>query len=159
MIVLRKQPAARPSGQDGASAGEGGTYVLDEQVGFILRQASQRHAVLFAARMGAEITPTQWAALAKLHEVGPTSQNRLGRMTAMDVATIKGVVDRLMKRGFVHSMADEADARRRFLALSDEGRAFVAANLSVAREITRETLAPLTEHEQAAFVILLEKLK
>lgn len=156
MSLLRKQPA-EPSGEDGAPAGE--PYVLDEQVGFILRQASQRHAILFAGRMGADITPTQWAALSKLHEVGPTSQNRLGRMTAMDVATIKGVVDRLTKRGFVRSTADEGDARRRFLALSDEGRAFVAANLPVAREITRETLAPLTEPERATFVALLEKLR
>ena len=82
-----------------------GDYVLDSQVGFILRQASQRHTALFASRMGAETTPTQWAALAKLHEIGPTSQNQLGRMTAMDVATIKGVVDRLMKRGLGRSMA------------------------------------------------------
>jgi DNA-binding MarR family transcriptional regulator len=156
MSLLRKQPA-EPSGEDGAPAGE--AYVLDEQVGFILRQASQRHAALFAARMGADITPTQWAALSKLHEVGPTSQNRLGRMTAMDVATIKGVVDRLTKRGFVRSTAHEGDARRRFLALSDEGRDFVAANLPVAREITRETLAPLTEREQATFVALLERLR
>jgi len=156
MSLLRKQRLP-PSGEDGAPAGD--PYVLDEQVGFILRQASQRHAILFSARMGPDITPTQWAALSKLHEVGPTSQNRLGRMTAMDVATIKGVVDRLTKRGFVRSTADEGDARRRFLALSDEGRAFVAANLPAAHEITRETLARLTEREQATFATLLEKLR
>ncbi len=133
-------------------------YLLDVQVGFILRQASQRHAALFAARMG-DITPTQWAALSKLHEVGPTSQNLLGRMTAMDVATIKGVADRLMKRGLVRSTADESDARRRLLALSGEGRDFVEANFAAAHVITRETLAPLTEREQAIFVDLLTKLK
>ena len=134
-------------------------YVLDSQVGFILRQASQRHAALFASRMGAETTPTQWAALAKLHEIGPTSQNQLGRMTAMDVATIKGVVDRLMKRGLVRSATDETDARRRLLTLSDAGRAFVEANFDAAHAVTRETLAPLAERERAMFVALLEKLK
>jgi MarR family transcriptional regulator, lower aerobic nicotinate degradation pathway regulator len=133
-------------------------YVLDGQVGFILRQASQRHAALFASRMGAEITPTQWAALAKLHEIGPTSQNQLGRMTAMDVATVKGVVDRLMKRGLVRSTSDEADARRRLLALSKEGWVFVEANVATAHAITRETLAPLTEREKALFVALLGRL-
>jgi len=133
-------------------------YVLDSQVGFILRQASQRHAALFAALMGVETTPMQWAALAKLREIGPTSQNQLGRMTAMDVATIKGVVDRLMKRGLVRSMADEGDARRRLLALSEEGRTFVEANVMTAHAITRETLAPLTEREKALFVALLGKL-
>lgn len=35
--------------------------------------------------------------------------------------------------------------------------AFVAANLRIAREITREILAFLTERVQATFVALLEK--
>jgi len=49
--------------------------------------------------------------LAKLYEVGPCSQNRLGRLTAMDAATIKGVIDRLTKRGFTEVRADLQDAR------------------------------------------------
>jgi hypothetical protein len=68
-------------------------YVLDEQVGFALRQAQQRHTTIFAAKMIEDLTPTQWAALAKLRELGDCSQNHLGRLTAMDAATIKGVVD------------------------------------------------------------------
>jgi MarR family transcriptional regulator, lower aerobic nicotinate degradation pathway regulator len=132
-------------------------YRLDEQVGFILRQASQRHAALFAARLG-DITSMQWAALSKLHEVGQTSQNLLGRLTAMDVATIKGVVDRLMKRGFVRSETDAADARRRRLALTAAGRAFVEANFGEAVAISDDTLAPLTARERAVFMNLLGKL-
>ncbi len=109
--------------------------------------------------MGADTTPTQWAALAKLHEVGATSQNLLGRMTAMDVATIKGVVDRLMKRGLLRSTADDSDARRRLLTLSGEGRAFVEGNFPAAHAITQDTLAPLTDRERLAFAALLEKLR
>jgi hypothetical protein len=67
-------------------------YVLDEQVGFALRQAQQRHTTIFAAKMIEGLTPTQWAALAKVREVGDCSQNHLGRLTAMDAATIKGVI-------------------------------------------------------------------
>src|SRR6266446_7616463 len=70
------------------------SYILDEQIGFILRQVWQRHATIFAREIGINLTPTQWAALAKLNETGPCSQNQLGRLTAMDVATIKGVIDR-----------------------------------------------------------------
>ena len=62
-------------------------YVLDEQVGFILRQVWQRHSAIFSREIGTNITPTQWAALSKLAEAGPCSQNQLGRLTAMDVAT------------------------------------------------------------------------
>lgn len=144
----------RERGQDQAAA-----YVLDEQVGFILRQAAQRHAVIFAARMDSELTATQWAALSKLYEVGPTSQNHLGRLTAMDVATIKGVVDRLLKRGFVAAMPDKDDARRRLLVVTDEGRAFAEAHFATAHAITAETLAPLSADEQAAFLAYLKRLR
>lgn len=133
------------------------SYLLDEQVGFVLRQASQRHASLFATRLG-DVTAMQWAALAKLCQVGPTSQNRLGRLTAMDVATVKGVVDRLMKRGFVVSQPDGDDARRRLLALTEHGRAFVEASLPGAFAVSADTLAPLTARERAIFMTLLAKL-
>src|ERR1700745_1400993 len=84
-------------------------YVLEEQIGFILRQVWQRHAAIFAAGIGANLTPPQWAALAKLAETGPCSQNQLGRLTAMDVATIKGVIDRLTARGLTETSADPQD--------------------------------------------------
>src|ERR1700754_4900963 len=87
-------------------------YLLDEQIGFILRQVSQRHAAIFARDIGIEMTPTQWAALARLLETGPCSQTLLGRLTAMDVATIKGVIDRLTARGLTETSPDPEDGRR-----------------------------------------------
>jgi len=32
---------------------------LDDQIGFILRQATQRHAAIFASGIGGDLTPTQ----------------------------------------------------------------------------------------------------
>lgn len=134
-------------------------YVLEEQVGFILRQVSQRHGAIFAQRIGDELTPTQWAALAKLAETGPCSQNQLGRLTAMDVATIKGVVDRLTKRGLTETESDPTDGRRLLVALTAEGRVVTERAEAAALDITRETLAPLTAEEQALAVTLLKKLR
>ena len=39
-------------------------YILDHQIGFILRQAYQKHALLFVECFGEDFTPTQWAAVA-----------------------------------------------------------------------------------------------
>ena len=39
-------------------------YRLDDQIGFILRQVSQRHTGIFSERMLDGVTPTQWAVLA-----------------------------------------------------------------------------------------------
>jgi DNA-binding MarR family transcriptional regulator len=58
-------------------------------VGFLLRQVNQRHTGLFASLIGDETTPTQWAVLARLMEAGASSQNALGRQTAMDAATVR----------------------------------------------------------------------
>jgi MarR family transcriptional regulator, lower aerobic nicotinate degradation pathway regulator len=131
-------------------------YVLDRQVGFILRQVVQRHIAIFTKRMISELTPTQFAALAKLYEVGPCSQNRLGRLTAMDAATIKGVIDRLTKRGFTEVRPDAEDARLLMVHLTGRGRKIAVAAIREAASITAETLAPLSKAEQG---ILLRHLK
>ncbi len=135
-----------------------GRYVLDEQVGFLMRVAMQRHTSIFTTRIIEGLTQTQFAALAKLYEVGPCSQSHLGRLIFLDAATIKGVVDRLGARGFITALADPKDRRRRAVALTERGRAVTEAAMVVAAKITAETLAPLTTQEQRIVTQLLKKL-
>ncbi|MCW5689302.1 MAG: MarR family transcriptional regulator [Pseudolabrys sp.] len=135
-----------------------GGYALDEQVGFLMRVAMQRHTSIFTANMIDGLTQTQFAALAKLYEVGPSSQNHLGRLIFLDAATIKGVVDRLSVRGFVTALSDPKDRRRRAVALTEEGRRVTEAAMKVAARITAETLTPLTAAEQRTIATLLKKL-
>jgi DNA-binding MarR family transcriptional regulator len=134
------------------------SYVLDEQVGFLMRVAMQRHTSIFMSRMSDGLTQTQFAALAKLYEVGPCSQNHLGRLIFLDAATIKGVVDRLGARGLVTALNDPTDRRRRAVALTEQGRTVTAAAQLVAAEITAATLEPLTPDERRMVVRLLKKL-
>ena len=135
---------------------EHGGYVLDDQAGFLMRIAMQRHTSIFASRMVADLTQTQFAALAKL--IGPCSQNHLGRLIYLDAATIKGVVDRLHMRGFVTALNDPNDRRRRAVALTERGRQVTEAAVRVAADITATTLAPLSAEEQRQIVKLLRKL-
>jgi MarR family transcriptional regulator, lower aerobic nicotinate degradation pathway regulator len=134
-------------------------YILEEQIGFILRQVWQRHATIFAREIGINLTPTQWAALTKLSETGPCSQNQLGRLTAMDVATIKGVIDRLCARGLTETSADPEDGRRLLVNLTRAGQQLAEKAEPNALTITKETLAPLEADEQETLVTLLSKLR
>src|SRR5689334_14790231 len=115
-------------------------YALDEQIGFLMRVAMQRHTSIFMSRMIEGLTQTQFAALAKLYEVGPCSQNHLGRLIYLDAATIKGVVDRLHVRGFLTALSDPKDRRRRAVRLTERGREATEAAMKVAAEITAATL-------------------
>ena len=133
-------------------------YVLDKQIGFLMRVAMQRHTAIFTSRMIEGLTQTQFAALAKLYEVGPCSQNHLGRLIYLDAATIKGVVDRLVSRGFVSAVSDQKDRRRRAVTLTDRGRVVTEAAMQIAAQITAATLRPLTADEQQQVTRLLKKL-
>ena len=137
---------------------QGRRYILDDQVGFLLRQAQQRHTMIFAGEMIESLTPTQWAALAKLREVGDCSQNHLGRLTAMDAATIKGVVDRLTGRGFTRVRPDPGDGRRIVVALTPTGLELYDRAAPIAALITNETLRPLDADERSTLVALLRRL-
>ncbi|WP_341487657.1 MarR family transcriptional regulator [Pararhizobium sp. A13] len=137
---------------------EGTQYTLGEQVGFYLRQANQRHVAIFAELMAEKLTTTQWAALAKLRELQPCSQGNLGRETAMDMATIKGVVDRLVKRGLINTKPDTEDARRLVLTLTKAGEETIDRNRSAALDVSTQTLKPLTPGERMMLMELLQKI-
>lgn len=133
-------------------------YSLDTQVGFLMRVAMQRHTSIFMANMIEDLTQTQFAVLAKLHEVGPSSQNHLGRLVYLDAATIKGVVDRLGLRGFITTGSDPTDRRRRAVSLTDKGAKVMETAIRVAAEVSAKTLRPLTADEQRVLTKLLKKI-
>lgn len=141
-----------------AETGTADTYRLDDQVGYLLRLVNQRHTNIFQSLTLEGLTPTQFSALVRISEQGKCSQNHLGRLAAMDVATIKGVVDRLRDKGLTRTEADPNDKRRTLISLSPEGASLVERMKVVGHEITAETLAPLTPAEQKTLHKILRKI-
>ena len=137
---------------------EAESYVLDLQVGYLLRLANQRHAQIFAEHSLLDLTPTQFSTLIRLHEVGPCSQNQLGRLISVDVATIKGVIGRLARKGLVETNPDPSDRRRSFISLTETAASEITALLAIGRTISAKTLAPLSTGERDEFLRLLAKL-
>ena len=131
-------------------------YVVDQQIGFLLRVAMQRHTSIFMASMVEGLTQTQFATLAKLLEVGPCSQNHLGRLICLDAATIKGVGDRLRVRGLIRTSEDPQDRRRRAILLTEVGTRATKAAIRVAKKITAATLVPLTSKQRSEIARLLK---
>ena len=133
-------------------------YELDKQVGYLLRLASQRHTAIFQKHALDNLTPTQFSTLVRLSELGEMSQNHLGRTAAIDVATVKGVVDRLKAKGLVHTRPDQVDKRRSVISLTDKGTALISDLSRIGLQITEETLSPLTAGERRTLLGLLDKI-
>tara|TARA_R110002072_G_scaffold13606_6_gene57251 strand:+ start:206 stop:682 length:477 start_codon:yes stop_codon:yes gene_type:complete len=134
-------------------------YLLEDQVGHLLRRAHQRHTAIFQATIGdQQLTPLQFAALMKLADVGEASQNHLGRLTAMDAATMQGVIKRLTARDLITRRPDPDDRRRLLLTLTGKGAALVRTLSHRGLDISDRTLEPLSEAERESFLKLLSRL-
>ena len=134
------------------------SYVLHEQVGYLLRLANQRHTAIFQKHSIENLTPTQFSAILRVSEQGQVSQNQLGRLTGMDVATVKGVVERLKTKHFIELNADPDDKRRIMISLTDAGHKLVPELKRIGAIISEETLAPLTDTQRANLIKILGKL-
>ena len=133
-------------------------YRLDDQVGYLLRLATQRHTAIFQTMAPGDLTPTQFATMMRLSEQGSCSQNQLGRLAAMDISTIKGVVDRLRQKGLVQTEPSSEDRRRSLVSLTADGAAMIDMLVRAGRRITAATLDPLTPSEQRSLLRLLGKM-
>jgi MarR family transcriptional regulator, lower aerobic nicotinate degradation pathway regulator len=134
-------------------------YVLEVQVGYLIRQAHQRASSIFGTCFNdQQLTPTQFATLAKIADEEAVSQNRLGRLTAMDPATMKGVLGRLVKRDLISSAADPTDRRRTIWRLTSAGTDLLQLTKPAAVKTTTDTLAPLSPEERKLFLKLLKRI-
>ena len=82
----------------------------------------------------------------------------LGRLIALDAPTIKGVIDRLEKRGLVASRSDATDMRRRQIMLTPKGQSVAHAAVGIGAAITEATLGPLSKSERETLKSLLRRL-
>jgi len=134
-------------------------FAVEEHVGYLLRRAHQRHVALFTAGLAhAELTPTQFTALLKTVQLGRITQNHLGRLAAMDPATIQGVVQRLIARDLIRRGRDPMDRRTAVLEPTEAGTELIGRAIASAQQAHDAALAPLTPHERIQLLALLRKV-
>ena len=134
-------------------------FSVDNQIGFLLRVAHQRHNGKLAARLSRfNLTPPQAVVLARMLECDRLSQNLLGRLVAMEPANIRDVVLRLKTRGLVRQEKDRDDGRLLLLSLTPEGKVLARKLIPLSVESVADTLQPLTPREGDTLRELLKKL-
>ena len=134
-------------------------YPLDASTGHLLRRAVQRHQALFQDfGSGLALTAPQFAALTKLAELRRATQNRLGRLVAMDPATAQGVMKRLALRGLVRTEKDPMDRRTVVLAITPMGEALVERARAAGLRANQALVGGLGTAEQSQLLDLLRRI-
>lgn len=134
-------------------------YTFSEQVGHLLRKAYQRHMAIFQQNVGdSQLTAVQFITLCAVRDNGPSSLTELVAVTAVDQATIRGIVERLKARELISLGHDAQDKRKVIVHLSEAGRAAVDQTVPRAQEISELTLTNLNPAERVAMVYLLRKM-
>lgn len=141
---------------DGEKAEE---YDVFQQVGHLLRRAYQRHLAIFQENAGDEnITSVQFVVLCTLNDNGPLSQIDLVTLTAIDQATIRGIIERLCARSLVSLSKDKNDGRKVIVSLTPLGRDLVETMIPRALNISKLTMGSLNPAEQVALTYALRRM-
>jgi DNA-binding MarR family transcriptional regulator len=119
----------------------------DAQFAAQLRLALGRLNRLLRVRAASGLTPSQSSIIATLAAAGPLHLGQLARREAVTAPSASRAVDRLVELGLVQRMADRDDARRRTVALTQQGREAAANSDDAATRLLAAALHRRTESE------------
>ncbi len=129
--------------------------------GHLIRRLHQRSSQVFTARTqaaGFDLTSVQFAAMDAIANHPGADQATIAQLIAFDRATIGGVIDRLLQKGWIRRSVSERDRRARVLDLTPKGKRLMAEVLPVVADLQDEVLSPLTAEEKATFMTLATRL-
>jgi DNA-binding MarR family transcriptional regulator len=134
-------------------------YDFSKQIGHLLRRAYHRHLAIFQQNASdPQLTSVQFATLCALLDDGSCSQAELVQITAIDQATIRGILDRLKARNLITISPASNDRRKVIASLAPTGRATLDSMIPCARRITELTLAGFNPAERVAIHYVLDKI-
>lgn len=128
--------------------------------GHLIRRYHQASVAIFQTRvaeLGYDLTPVQYAALAKIEAQPGIDQVTLAGLIAYDRTTIGGVVDRLVQKGLMVREISATDRRSRVLKLTQLGSTTLHKLSSTVEAVQEQMLGGLDGQEKAEFIKLLQK--
>jgi MarR family transcriptional regulator, temperature-dependent positive regulator of motility len=129
--------------------------------GHVIRRLHQRSTQVFAQRTlaaGLDLTSVQFAALDAIAAHPGADQATIAQLIAFDRATIGGVVDRLLQKGWIRRGVSPTDRRARVLDLTPEGQQILGQLLPVVEDLQLTLLENLSPAERDSFMALSRKI-
>jgi DNA-binding MarR family transcriptional regulator len=105
------------------------------------------------------ITQTQFLVLIAIHAYKRCTMGTLARSMHVSMPTATGVVNRLVRTGFVRRFPKPEDRRQVIVQVTAKGQAFIQQFQAVIRRRWEEVLRPLGSRELGAFYQVVTKLQ
>ena len=134
-------------------------YVIEEQVGYLLRRTYFHHLTIFQQSLDeTRLTSVQFAVLYAINKLKECSQKELVEETGIDQATIRGIIQRLKDKLFISQDPDQHDKRKVLIHITASGIPELSQAIPIAASISDLTLAALNPAEKIALKFLLKKI-
>jgi MarR family transcriptional regulator, organic hydroperoxide resistance regulator len=132
---------------------EGGVLVAQahQLAGRVFSRILQKHGIQ-------DLNPAQGRIIYALWREDGLSQSELGARTKLEKSTLTQMLARLEEAGQIRREGDPADARRRFVHLTDLNRALHATHLEASKEMVKIYYQGLKPEEITNFENTLRKV-
>lgn len=130
---------------------------LRNEAFYKLRRLFQQHTACWQQAMP-DLTKPQYSVLRSIAEHPGIEQVELTQAAVSTKATLAEMLSRMESRGLVRRESDPADKRRRFVYLTPEGEALLAASMPLGQKVDSAFLGRLSAQEREAFSTLISKM-
>lgn len=135
---------------------------LDNATAYIILRTARLlrfHLNKILEEAGLDIGAEQWFILFKLWENPGIQQNALADPVLNDEPNITRLVRALVERGLVERRTDEADKRRKLIALTVDGENLMENFLPQVGEIRRDVFAGISDNDVEYLIELLRRVE
>lgn len=105
-----------------------------------------------------DVTPQQMVTILTINEVGTGKVSSISKRMGISAPTVTGLIDRLVRNGYVQRVRDTQDRRIVFVKVTKKGKIFVGKFKKSIQSRWKQILVHLTEQERADYIRILKKL-
>jgi len=127
------------------------------------KEFSALHARMITGLKGSflpseEVTPQQMITILTISELKSCKVSVISKRMGISPPVVTGLVDRLVKSGYVARMRDFQDRRIVFVRLTKKGNAYVGKFKKAIQKKWKQILVHLTDGERLAYIKIMKKL-
>ncbi|HWK24552.1 MAG TPA: MarR family transcriptional regulator [Ureibacillus sp.] len=135
-------------------------FELNDSLSFLLSKCNQKAFALSQERLlEFNLTPEQAVALTYLFKKDGINQLQLGEMIQKDRTTVSGIINNLVKLGYVIKGTNPYDKRSSVLFLTESSISIRDVMLEQAVEVNKFLTKDLTDEEREFLIATLKKIR